>query len=176
MVLKARRISPAIFGFALFCFLLPFVTLSCPGGQFTFTGVQLAAGTTVKEPGMFGGVGTEKKIKPEPLALLALLCIAAGVCVGLFFRSSAGNWGGVTLGSLAVVFLLLLKGKINSDAVKQGEGMLQVTFGIGYWLALMASFLAAAFSAVLSKLVPTLRIEPPVAESPAPVSHIEPGS
>lgn len=54
MMVRVRHVSPAAFGFVVLCFLLPFVTLSCPGGSFTFSGVQLATGTTIEEPGLFG--------------------------------------------------------------------------------------------------------------------------
>lgn len=178
MVFKARRISPAIFGFALFCFFLPFITLSCPGGQFTFSGTQLALGTTVKAPDMFGQSGEEKKIPPEPLALLALLCLAAGVGAGLLLSAGPSRWGSLLLGVLAAVFLLLLRGKVGSDALKEGQGMFQVSFGIGYWLALLASCLTVAFNAALSKLLPESRGEPaaePSAPS-APVTSEQPGS
>ena|GEM_PF-3727542 len=43
-----RKTSSGFFGFALFCFLLPFVTLSCPGMEATLTGAQLATGTTLE--------------------------------------------------------------------------------------------------------------------------------
>jgi len=173
MVFQVRRISPAIFGFALFCFVLPFITLSCPGGQFTFTGVQIALGTTVKEPGMFGQEGEEKKIHGEPLALMALICVAAGLCAGLLLRGGAAKWAGVGLGILATLFLLFLKGKINNDVMKEGEGMFQVTYGAGYWLALLASGVGATFNAVLGKLFFSSEqaIEPP-----APISTAQSGA
>ncbi|HKH46919.1 MAG TPA: hypothetical protein VKM72_19860 [Thermoanaerobaculia bacterium] len=178
MVFKVHRISPAIFGFALFCFLLPFVTLSCPGGQFTFSGTQLALGTTVEAPDMFGQKGEEKKIPPEPLALLALLCLGVGVGAGILLSAGPGRWVNVLLGVLAAVFLLLLRGKISSDALKEGQGMFQVSFGVGYWLALLASCLTVAFNAAFSKLFPAFRVEPaaePSAPS-APVTSGQPGS
>jgi hypothetical protein len=178
MVLKIHRISPAIFGFALFCFLLPFITLSCPGGQFTFSGTQLALGTTVEEPGMFGQEGEEKKIPPEPLALLALLCIAVGVGAGILMAAGPGRWVSLLLGALATVFLLLLRGKVASDALKEGQGMFQVSFEAGYWLALLASCLTVAFNAALPKLLPESLGEPVAepSELSAPVPSEQPGS
>jgi hypothetical protein len=173
MVFKVHRISPAIFGFALFCFLLPFVTLSCPGGEFTFSGTQLALGTTVKSPDMFGQQGEEKKIPSEPLALLALLCVAAGIGAGLLLPAGSSRWVNVLLGILAAVFLLLLRGKISGDALKEGQGMFQVSFGIGYWLALLASCLTVAFNAALSKILPESRVEA-VVEPPAPLTSEPP--
>jgi hypothetical protein len=176
MVLKIHRISPAISGFAFFCFFLPFVTLSCPGGQFTLSGTQLATGTTLKAPDMFGQKGQEQKIPPQPLALLALLCVAAGVGTGLLLSAGPRRLGSLLFGALAAICLLLLRGKLGSDALKEGQGMFEVTFGIGYWLALFASFLTAVFNAALSKLFPELRIEVPSAEPSAPISPGQSGS
>ena len=178
MVLKVHRISPVIFGFALFCFFLPFVTLSCPGGRFTFSGTQLALGTTVKSPDLFGNEGEEKKIPAEPLALLALLCVAGGIGAGLLLTAGSGRWVNVLLAALAALFLFLLRGKVSGDALREGQGMFQVSFGIGYWLALLASCLAVAFNAALSRLFPETRAdtvtEPSAPAAPAPLE--QPGS
>ena len=73
MQLRMRHISSASFLFALFCFLLPFVTLSCPGASITFSGAQLVTGTTVEVPQMFGEA-QQQKFDSEPLAVLAFLC------------------------------------------------------------------------------------------------------
>lgn len=105
----------------------------------------------------------------EPLALLALLCVAAGVLVGILLPAGPRRWSGMLLGALAAVFLLLLRSKINNDAVKEGQGMFQVTFGIGYWLAVFASGLAAVFNAAFARRSPAVRIESPPMESHAPV-------
>ena len=90
-------------------------------------------------------------------------------------RAGPGRWGNLLLGALAAVFLLLLRGKLSSDVLKESQGMFQITFGIGYWLALLASLLTVAFNAALSKLLPEFRIEP-AAEPPAPVTPGQPGS
>jgi len=176
MVVKIHRVSPSIFAFALFCFLLPFVTLSCPGGQFTFSGTQLALGTTLKASDMFGQRGQEEKIPPQPLVLLALLCVAAGVGAGFLLSAGPNRRVSLLLGALASVFLLLLRGKLSNDVLKESKGMFEVTFGIGYWLALLASFLTVAFNAALFKLFPEFRIEAPEVEPSAPVSPGQPGS
>lgn len=104
--------------FALFCFFLPFLTISCPAGRFSFSGVQLATGTTIEEAQMFGEK-RERTLPAEPLATGAI-------------------------GALNFILLLLLKSKLDQDAVVQGGGMLQVSWGAGYWLALLGYASTAA--------------------------------
>jgi hypothetical protein len=65
-----KKISPILFGVTLVCFLFPFVTVSCGGQKMaSFSGAQLATGTSVDEPQMFGP-SQKKKVDPEPLAAL----------------------------------------------------------------------------------------------------------
>ena len=141
MQVSVKHVSPAGFLFVLFCFVLPFVTLSCPAGQFTFTGVQLATGTTIEEPQMFGQA-KQRKIDGEPLALFALLVALIGGGLA-FLAGRTTRLAAAGLGGLGAILLLMLKSKIASDAVKEGGGMFQVSFGAGYWLALVG-FIAAA--------------------------------
>ena len=49
------KVSPALFVITTLCFLFPFVTVSCNGQKVaTFSGVELATGTTVEQPQVFG--------------------------------------------------------------------------------------------------------------------------
>jgi hypothetical protein len=134
------------FGFllTLFCFLLPFVTLSCPAGQFTFSGIQLAKGTTIDEPQMFGGV-KQREVKGEPLALAALLCALAGVGLGFIVNRTA-RFVAVGLGGVGAILLLLLRSKIEGDVLREGGGMFQVSYGVGFWLAFLGFIVAAALN------------------------------
>lgn len=150
MQLRMRHISSASFLFGLLCFFLPFITLSCPGANITFSGAQLATGTTVEVPQMFGGA-TPKKFDSEPLALFALLCALAGLAVGLSSAKGARTIS-VGLGILGAILLLALKAKISSDVAREGEGMLVVSYGLGYWLALISALFAAGFNFVLSRV------------------------
>lgn len=74
----ARKLSPAAFVLALICFFLPFANFSCQGHQVaTFSGIQLATGTTVKQPQVFGAPRSQR-VDPEPFAVLALLSVFIG--------------------------------------------------------------------------------------------------
>jgi hypothetical protein len=143
MTLSLKRVSTSVFLFALFCFLLPFVTLSCPGGQFTFSGRQIVTGTTVSEPQMFGPA-KERKLDGEPLAFMALLCAFAGFGVGLG-KIRQVRFVAAALGAAGIVSLLLLKHKIDSDVLRQTGGMMRVSYDAGYWLSFLA-FVTAAIS------------------------------
>lgn len=77
-----RAFRPARFLATALCFLLPFLLVSCPGKTVAFSGVQLATGTTVTQPQMFGPPKSQH-LDAEPLAAAALLCAVAGIFAGL---------------------------------------------------------------------------------------------
>lgn len=128
--------------FALFCFVLPFITLSCPGGSLSFTGVQLATGTTIKEPQVFGET-REREMPAEPLATgalgLTVLAALASFVSGRGARIATGS-----IGLVNFILLLLLKSKIERDALSEGGGMFQLSWGPGFWLALFGYASTAA--------------------------------
>src|SRR3990172_8569279 len=105
---NVKKFSPAVFGLALLCFLLPFVSVSCQGQKIaTFTGAQLVTGTTLEQPGRFGGQGEGRKIDREPIAIIAL---ASGV-LGLgfsFLRSKKSAIVPAVFGGIGLVTLLVL--------------------------------------------------------------------
>jgi len=141
-----RRVSPAVFFLAMVCFFLPFVTLSCAGERIeSFTGFQLVAGTELKQPGFFGQVETQK-VSPEPLAFLAFLCIVAGL--GSSFFSGRKPTGAAAIGGgLGFLLLLALRFKLDGDVARQGQGMIQVSYELGFYLATILFLLAASLSA-----------------------------
>lgn len=128
-----KKFSPGVFGLALLCFFLPFVSVSCQGQKVaTFTGVQLITGTTMEQPSGFGSQGKAKKIDGEPMAVVAL---ASGV-LGLgfsFLRRKKSAIIPAVLGGIGLVTLLVLQSKLRHEAMREG-GILQLSFEIGYWL------------------------------------------
>lgn len=137
-----RRAPSISMFFALFCFFLPFLTISCPAGRFSFSGLQVATGTTIEEAPMFGDK-TERTLPAEPLATGALgftvLAALISLAAGRGPRIATG-----AIGALNFILLLLLKSKLDHDALAQGGGMLQVSWGAGYWLALLGYASTAA--------------------------------
>lgn len=135
-----KKAIPAILALALICFFLPFVTVSCQGQKLmTLSGIQLVTGTTIQEPQMFGPP-KPMKLSAEPLAVAAFLCGLVGLAVGLIGKGR-GQTVAAALAALAAVFLLILKSRVESEAIKQAGGLFQVEFGGGYW-ATLALFLA----------------------------------
>jgi hypothetical protein len=140
-----RRLPLLSFAAALVSFLLTFVTFSCQGKPVAMlSGVQLALGTTVE-----GSGNQPKKIEPEPLALVALAAAVAG------FALSFGGMNTKTLtilsGAAGVICLFMLKSKLEGDILKQGGGFIQIDFGAGFWIAVVAFVIGAIAAARLTR-------------------------
>jgi hypothetical protein len=154
-----KKITPSLFGLILICFFLPFTTISCQNTQLvTMNGFQVATGTNVDKLSGLGsftsglesisGSGKSKStraIPGSPIAGLALAVACAGIAVG-FVKIAQQAIVQAGLGALGVILLITLKLQIDDQTVKQGQGMLQVTYGTGYWLALLAFLGASAIS------------------------------
>ena len=145
-----RKLSPAAFVLAFVCFFLPFVTFSCQGQTVaSLSGFQLATGTKIRQPQVFGPP-KEHKVEAEPLATVALLSVIAGVVLS-FLRGKKWSVGSAALGALGVILLAALKSKLDGDALRQGGGVLQVSYGAGYYLCL--AFLLSAVGTSIYSLV-----------------------
>lgn len=136
----AKRISPAIFGIALFCFLLPWVDVSCQGVKVaSFTGVQLVKGTTIEEAAPFGAK-QQRKVKGEELALFALLSTVVGLILSLSHKMQDKKMtlALVFVCGLGTAMLFLLRSKLQNDVFREGQGMLRLEFGVGYYLVMLS--------------------------------------
>jgi hypothetical protein len=141
------KVSPAIFALSILCFLLPFVTISCNGKKLSsFSGVQLATGTTIEQPQMFGPP-QKKRANPEPAATVAAIC--ALLALGLSFLGARMALGTAIGGAMGTVSLLLMKAQLDDRIAKQGQGMLQVDYETGFALALALLMGGAAWNAYL---------------------------
>jgi len=143
------KLFPVIFLLALFSFLLPFMRVSCNNTEvMTFTGLQMVTGTKVEMPDDFGGGSEEQIVHGEPLAIISFLCVVIGLVIS--FRKSREKFApGLTIDSIiGLVILLLLKAKVTHDIMKEGEGLLEVRYEVGFWLL----FLLLVYSAVSNGL------------------------
>lgn len=145
---NTKKLSPILFAAVIACFFLPFMELSCEGEKIvTLTGVQMVTGTEVKQRGSSSDRQQSKPIKPSPLAGLAIIAALAGL--GLSFV--AGRAGALLpcIGGIAgFVCLLLLRQQFESEAMREGQGMITVHFLVGYWAAtllLVATVLLNAY-------------------------------
>lgn len=143
-----RRASSGLFGVAMLMFLFPFATFSCMGREVgTLSGVGMAAGTTVQGPEIFGQA-TSREIPANPSASIALT--AAIVGFGLSFgRAALTAVGAAASGVLGSLALLALRAQTMDGVRAQGEGMLAVSFGAAYWIAVLALVAGAAASAMV---------------------------
>ena len=142
------KVSPLIFVATLVCFLFPFVTVSCGDHKVTsFTGVQLATGTTVPEPQMFGPP-KKREVAPDPFAAVAVLAAAVGMCLGFVGARSAIPQA--ICGGLGALLLLLMKARTENQVLQQGQGLLVVSYEPGFTLALLLLIAAAGWNAYLA--------------------------
>jgi hypothetical protein len=96
------------------------------------------------------GPPTNQKLDPEPLAVGMLLAMIAGFGLG-FVKGKKGVVASAFLAGLGLVLLLALKSKLDSDALRQGGGAIQVQYEAGFYLVLLL-LLAAVGAAVLAWL------------------------
>lgn len=143
---KSRQLRLAPFALALICFLLPFVEVSCQGQKLAdLNGVQLSFGTTLQQRDPFSGQIKTQHVNREPLVLGALIgaVLATAYC---FVPGPRGKKVSAILGLLTLLLLLFAKSKISSDALREGNGVLQVNFGIGYTFTCVLLVVGAAIS------------------------------
>ncbi len=144
---QKAKVSPVIFVASILCFAFPFLTISC-GGQkaASFSGVQLAIGTTVEQPQMFGPP-QKQKVDPDPLTALAGLCAFVGL--GLSLVGARVAIGTAISSAVGAASLLLMKSRMDNQVLNQGHGMLQVGYEAGYSLALILLVAGAVWNAFL---------------------------
>jgi hypothetical protein len=134
-----KTISPALFGLGLFCFFLPFLTVSCQQQEVvTFNGIELAGGKEIKTPNVFGQNSQTEKTDGDPLAALAILSGLVGLG-GSFIRVKKSAVIPAGAGAAGFILLLMLQLRIN-DAISKAsaaQGLIGITYtyGLGYWLA-----------------------------------------
>jgi len=139
---QAKKFSPALYALIIFCFLLPFFNLSCSGQKvMSLTGFQMVTGTQYEQQNMFGG-GQTKKIEAEPLAIFALIASIIGLVISLTKIKNV-NLFSIIISIAGAVFLFLLKNKLDNDIITQGQGMITIEYGFGFWFALLL-FIASA--------------------------------
>jgi len=132
------RIAP--YAFAILCFILPFVEVSCSGVEMaSYTGVQLVAGTEVTN----STSEETDRVPPNGLAITAL----AALVVGLLLSLSPDRTNSLVAGAMGVVSLasmLLLKVKIDARVMKVASGFpVSVDYKAGYWGLCIASLVGA---------------------------------
>lgn len=140
-----KRIGLAfMFTGTLLCFFLPFVTVSCNGMKiYSFTGQQLATGTTLSQPEMFGPPKTQK-VDPNAFAAIAFLCSGAGIILCLVGRKMIRSIA-VTAG-VGSASLLAMKIQLDHQIQKQGMGVAENKYQFGFFMAFLLLMVSAGWS------------------------------
>lgn len=145
----AKKFSPAIFGTALICFSLPFITFSCQGLKVeTFTGIQLVTGVTLEKPVTVKQEKQVEKVDPEPRVVLAFFSAVAGFFLG-FPKGRRSLIASAVSGITGLILLELFKFKLDNEVLREGKGILQLEYGIGFWLTFLLFLSAAALNGFL---------------------------
>jgi len=141
-----RSLIPLSFTVVIICFFLAFCDFRCSGQTFaTITGINMVTGTTLNLSGM-SGAGTGNQALPSSFwAVIALCAAIVGVFVFLI-REKREAMVGVWTGIIGFASLLILQFVIRGEVQRQGQGLVEVDFDLGYWLALVAFAVASLLS------------------------------
>lgn len=118
------------------------------------TGWDIVIGSEVEPSEEFAGLAelggevTPTQDEDFPGRIYAILALAVGIVgVGVsFLRARVGAVSALVAGVLGALFLFLLRSSITSDFGQAGLIGFQVSFEIGWWLALLLFIAAAAFA------------------------------
>ena len=145
---KAKKFRWTIFALILLCFMLPFIQVSCQEHKLmSFTGFQMAFGSEVQQPQMFGPAQT-KKIPGDALVLLSLLAAVAGLAC-CFIKNRMGALVCLICSAGGFLLLLLFKVRVDNEILKEGGGMLDVEYMIGFIAACLLFLVGAALNGYL---------------------------
>jgi hypothetical protein len=152
---QIKKFSPAAFIIIIFCFFLPFVNLTCSGQTvMTLTGIQLITGAEYKpldQKEMFGEdqsgqqtrqLTSSQNIDAQPMALFALVAAILALAIS-FIKKKIPALICMIISVLGAISLLLLKGNLDGDATMQGQGIVQIEYQLGYWLAFLLFIIGA---------------------------------
>lgn len=141
---RGLQTSPLLLTVLLF--LLPFVQVSCEGYvKRSFTAVELATGTTIREP---GGSAELAKVPAQPAVVIALILIALGVVV-VFADFNSHRVICAAFAFAAFISVLIAKQQISARVEVETGGHGQVEALVGFYL-----ICAGLWSGILLALEP----------------------
>ncbi|HEX8143780.1 MAG TPA: hypothetical protein VF553_14370 [Pyrinomonadaceae bacterium] len=128
---NVKKFRWTTFALILLCFFLPFVQVSCREQKLmSITGFQLAFGMELEEPQMFGPTRT-RKVPGEALVLLTLLATLAGLGCS-FLKGKLGFLLPAICGACGLLFMLIVKVRLDNDVLRQGGGLLTLEYLFGF--------------------------------------------
>lgn len=142
-------LNRSLLGAVLVFFVMPFLTLTCRGGNLmSLTGVQMVVGKTIEDRNPFTNEVKRQEIQPQPLAIGVVL--VAGLGLLLTFSGSRGASGEAgkptpsrVSAALAAIGLLFLKLWVDNQVEEKGRGIIGTQWEAGFWMAFLAA--AGAF-------------------------------
>jgi hypothetical protein len=138
------KVSPAIFLAAVLCFLLPFITVSCGTQKIgRFSGLQIADGTSLDRPEVLGRAPNEK-VDVEVMATIAGICVLGGLLLSFVRGQSLLPAMAAAVGAMS---LFLMKARLDERVAQQGQGLLRVSYDVGYWLEILLLIAGTAWNA-----------------------------
>jgi len=141
-VKKGKKFNRGFFGTAIISFFLPFITISCQNTDIVkLSGVNLITGKTIEVPTSAFGSTEQRAVSGDWRVAFAFLSAIVGFLMS-FFKKNNSTIPAVN-GTLGTLLLLMLKFDLDREVSQQAQGMLNVTYGLGFWLAFFL-FLAAA--------------------------------
>ena len=148
MLIPLKKFSLVLFTVILICFFLSWLNLTCNSKPYaSFSRMELVTGTKVEQKRIFGS-SKSKKVEPEPIAVGALVLAIIGIALN-FVKKSKFNFASAIVGLAIFIALLILKSKIDSEVTNQGEGMVEASWLLGFWGALIISLVAVSLSGFL---------------------------
>ncbi|MEP6665350.1 MAG: hypothetical protein ABJA81_02780 [Nocardioidaceae bacterium] len=103
----------------------------------------------------------------EPLGTAALITAVSGLVAVLFRRSKAAATAAAILVFAGAGLLLALMIKLSSDVTREGQGLLQVRYEPGFWIAI-ALLLAAGILNAMPPPGRDVRVQADSGPSPPP--------
>lgn len=141
-----QRLRFAPFVLALFCFILPFIQISCRGQKLvSLTGVQLVTGTEIEQKDPFTGQTKSEKIPSQKWVAFAFTCAvaAAGLC---FVSGPAGKLLPALLGVAGFACMIVVKKQFDDEMLKEGSGLLTIEYLPGFIATCVLLLAGAAVS------------------------------
>ena len=141
---KLTAVFPKIsFGTIIILFFLPFLLVKCGGEEVAnLSGFQLVTGTEIGSDSEFGG--SAEDIQSNVFAVISFLCAIGGLVIA-FMTINHSKLISLVLSVIGLLSLVLLYNDANSEALKNTEGMITISLGIGYYLAFLGYLINSIF-------------------------------
>ena len=152
-----RRFSFTPLALVLLCFFLTFVSLSSCGGQqklYSANGYQVAFGTEIQQPQMFGPPRIQNTGISPPIILVLLLTIA-GIVMSFvkinaqILKVELRNLLVLLFSGMALFLMLLFKFVTDYGVRSQSNGMVQVDYGAGFILTVLLLLLSLVLQGII---------------------------